>query len=92
MNLNHKFTPIFKKDNQEFIVRIEEFTGKDEEEAKHIGWGASIVECVLWDCEYTNEVRPIKGMIGREANLAGTPVFILENDKSGGNEDVKSRR
>ena len=73
-----RYCPIFEKDNNRLIVVTEEFVGKDEEQAKQIGWGAMLVECILLNMKYTGDIINIDGEIPHVvADLGGVPVAIL---------------
>jgi len=53
------FVPIFEKEGNRFFIPCEEFIGKDELEARQIGLGAMLVECILCGMTYTKEVEEI---------------------------------
>ena len=73
-----QYCPVFEKDGNRLIVRTEEFVGKDEEQAKHIGWGAMLVECILLKMKYTGDIISIDGEIPHvAADLGSVPVAIL---------------
>ena len=73
-----RYCPVFEKDNNRLIVVTEGFVGKDEEQARHIGWGAMLVECILMGMKYTGDILNIDGEIPHiSADLGGVPVAIL---------------
>ena len=73
-----QYCPVYEKEGNRLIVVTEEFVGKDEEQAKHIGWGSMLVECILMEMKYTGDIINIDGEIPHiAANLGGVPVAIL---------------
>jgi len=73
-----RYCPIFEKDNNRLIVVTEEFVGEDEEQARHIGWGSMLVECILMGMKYTGDILNIDGEIPHiAADLGGVPIAIL---------------
>ena len=73
-----KYCPVFEKDGNRLIVRTEEFVGKDEEQARHIGWGAMLVECIILGMEYTGDIIDIESdILHVPCDLGGVPVAIL---------------
>lgn len=77
MEIENKFAPIYEKDGMEFLVAYDDFVGNSEREAREIGWGSMLLECILWECKFTNKIVPIKGLKGREAELGINKIFIL---------------
>ncbi|HJZ13827.1 MAG TPA: hypothetical protein VJ521_16855 [Acidobacteriota bacterium] len=72
------FVPIFEKDGNAFFVLLKDWRADDEHGARMIGWGAMLVETVLWKAMFTKEVKEISaGIEHREADLAGFPVAII---------------
>ena len=72
------YCPIFEKDENRLIVTTPEFVGEDEEQAKRIGWGAMLVECVILNMEYTGEIFDLESEVPHiPANLGDVPVAIL---------------
>ena len=75
--------PIFEKDGNRLFVLAESFLGQDKEEARKIGWGASLVECVLMGMRFTGDVMSIDAPDGkfaiphRRATLAGTTCCVI---------------
>ena len=53
------FVPIYEKDEDKFFIIAPDFVGKSSEEARQIGLGSMLVECILWGIDYTGEVREI---------------------------------
>ena len=73
-----QYCPVYEKDGNRLIVVTEEFVGKDEEQAKQIGWGSMLVECILMKMKYTGDIINIDGEIPHiAADLGGVPVAIL---------------
>jgi len=76
--------PIFEKDGNRLFVLAESFLGQSEEEARQIGLGASLVECVLMGMRFTGDVMSIDAPDGkfaiphRRATLAGTTCCVIE--------------
>ena len=76
--------PIFEKDGNRLFVLAESFLGQSKEEARKIGWGASLVEAVLMGMKYTGDVMPIDAPDGKfamphiQATLAGTTCCVIE--------------
>jgi len=75
--------PIFEKDGNRLFVLAKSFLGQSEEEARQIGWGASLVECVLMGMTFTGDVLTIDAPDGkfslphRRVALAGTTCCII---------------
>lgn len=88
-----KFVPIFEKEGNKFFVLTEEFVAEDSWEAMKIGWGASLVEAVLWEANFTNETIDVtNGILHLKAHIDRTPIAIIggslfdeiENEQSSG--------
>ena len=76
------YTPIFVKDKQRFIVSASSFVGEDRWTARQIGWGASLVECILWRARFTHSILDLEKADAAKiqvipADLGGVPVFLL---------------
>lgn len=77
-------TPIFEKDQQRFLINARDFVGQDENEARHIGWGASLVECIMLGCKFTQDVLDLEQAEADQlqvtpASLGKCPIFILSD-------------
>lgn len=73
-----QYCPVYEKEGNRLIVVTEEFVGNDEEQAKQIGWGSMLVECILLGMKYTGDIINIDGEIPHiSANLGGVPVAIF---------------
>ena len=73
-----KYCPVYEKNGNRLIIVTEEFVGKDEEQAKHIGWGSMLVECIILKMKYTGDIINIDGDLPHvAADLGGVPVAIL---------------
>ena len=75
-------TPIFTKDGQRFIVNSYFFIGEDRWEATEIGWGASLVECILWKAKFTSSILDLEKAEKAKvqvtpAMLGGCSIFLL---------------
>ena len=76
-----KYCPVYKKDEDKFIIKLEDFVGKDHEEAMKIGWGSMLVECVLWNIDFTNQVIEVdpKNFLNAPGTLGDqVPVAFFE--------------
>ena len=73
-----QYCPVYEKDGNRLIVVTKEFVGKDEEQAKHIGWGSMLVECILLGMKYTGDIITIDVEVPHiSADLGGVPVAIV---------------
>ena len=66
-----KWTPIFEKDGQEFIVPYASMVGDSEHEAWEIAMGTMLVEGVVMNFNVTNPVRYIELDDGGKCNVKG---------------------
>ena len=78
-----KWTPIFEKDGQEFIVPSENMVGVSEDEAWRIAMGTMFVEGVLLGFKATNRYLELNDdgqatVKGRHAKLGSWDVVVLE--------------
>jgi len=70
--------PLYEKEGNRFFVLTEDFVGKDEEEARHIGLGSMLVECIFLDMKYTGAVMQLAEEVPhRKAKVGTTPVAIV---------------
>ena len=70
--------PIFEKDENRFFVELVDFLGDDHEDAMKIGWGASLVECIVLSMKFTGETMEIPEELPHiSANLGGFPVALI---------------
>ena len=82
-NQKKRVVPIFEKDGNRLFVLAESFLGQNEDEARQIGWGASLVEAVLMGITFTGDVMPIDAPNGTfqiphvRATLAGTTCCVI---------------
>ena len=53
------FVPIYEKNSNKFFIISEQFVGKDKAEALQIALGSMLVECIICEMTYTEEVREI---------------------------------
>lgn len=74
------FVPIFEREGNKLFVLQEDFRSDNEEEAKHAGMGAMLVECMLMKMKYTGEVKEIdpKSTLHARATIGHTPVAVIE--------------
>lgn len=73
------FVPIFEKDNNRLFILTEEFTAQTRDDAMNIGWGSSLVEAVILQMKFTNEVQEINPRYTphAKATIANIPVAII---------------
>lgn len=72
------YVPIFEKDGNRLFVLCEDFRADNEYDARKIGWGAMLVECVVLGMKFTYEVIELPKIIpNRKAELGGYPVAII---------------
>lgn len=70
--------PIFDKDGNKLFVRSQDFMGDDHEHAMKIGWGASLVECIILGMKFTGDTMEIPEELPHiPADLGGFPVAII---------------
>ena len=78
-----KWTPIFEKDGQEFIVPSEDMVGDSEHEAWTIAMGTMLVEGILLGFKATDRYLELDdngkaNVTGWHAKLASWDIVILE--------------
>jgi len=72
------FAPIFEKNSDRFILRLEDYIAEDHNGAWEIGWGIALVEGVIMGFKFTSETIEIEGEVPHvPANLGGWPVAVL---------------
>jgi len=78
-----KYSPIYEKNGERFLIACRGFVGKDKIEARDIGLGSMFVECIVMGCKYTTDLCsiPENETEGELKVISGTlgnvPVYIL---------------
>ena len=77
--MTEKFVPIFIKDGNEFYVPVDDFAGKNETEAYHIGIGVTFVEGIIYGFKFTEKILKIdlRNTLMVEARIGSLPVCIV---------------
>jgi hypothetical protein len=73
------FVPIYEKNGNRFFVLTEDFVGTTEQEAREIGLGSMLVECIFWGMTYTKEILEMdtSHCPHVEATLGNVPVGVI---------------
>lgn len=72
------FVPIFEKDGNRLFILYDDFRADNEYDARQIGWGAMLVECVVLGMKFTHDVMELlENIPNRKAELGGFPVAII---------------
>lgn len=79
MTEQNVFVPIFEKDGNKLFVASPDFVAETRDEAMNIGWGGSLVEGILLDMQFTNQVMEVdpKNIPHVAANIGNTPVAVI---------------